>query len=239
MPNHATTPDDVDLERIARWFAESMPSFSAEERQLGAEVYRQLRAAEPIPLERLAQAMGWSTEKVKQILDKCAPYDEQGRVDSFWGLTLNPTRHRLQVEGRTLYSYCAWDTLFVPALLGGGGVALIESECPQTGAAIRLTVRPEGISNVDPAEAVVSFLTPDLSEVMESFEKAECVDERKRMRDTAIASFCHYIFFFESAEAAARWSQEHPETFVLSLERAFELGKKTNALVFDGMQARG
>ncbi len=57
------------------------------------------------------------------------------------------------------------------------------------------------------------------------------------MRDTAIASFCHYIFFFESAEAAALWSEEHPGTFVLSLERAFELGRKTNALVSDGMQA--
>ncbi len=43
--------------------------------------------------------------------------DQQGRVVGFSGLTLRPTAHSLRVGDRQLYAWCAWDTLFLPALL--------------------------------------------------------------------------------------------------------------------------
>ncbi len=235
MTDRIASQDRVDLDRLARWFTDTMPEFTSEERALGAEVYRQLLAGEPIPLELLAEKLGWSKSEVERILDQWAPYDEDKRVIGFWGLTLQPTRHSLEVSGQRLYGYCAWDTLFVPELLGQR--ARIESTCPETGATIRLLVGPGGVEEVEPAGTVVSFLTPDLSELMECFGSAETLEERKELHEKAIASFCHYIFFFESVEAAEQWTARHPGTFIISLDDAFALGKRANAGVFKGMRA--
>jgi alkylmercury lyase len=60
----------------------------------------------------------------------------------FRGLALPAMPHRLQVDGRTLHAWCAWDTLFLPQLIGKP--AGVESTCPTTEQTIRLTVTPDG-----------------------------------------------------------------------------------------------
>jgi hypothetical protein len=40
--------------------------------------------------------------------------------------------------------------------------------------------------------------------------------------------FCHYIHFFVDAQAGEKWTSEHPGTYLISLEEAFELGRLTN-----------
>ena len=40
--------------------------------------------------------------------------------------------HRFEVAGRTLYTWCAWDSLFLPQILGQE--AEVESTCPLTAA---------------------------------------------------------------------------------------------------------
>jgi hypothetical protein len=47
------------------------------------------------------------------------------------------------------------------------------------------------------------------------------------MRDDVIESFCHYVLLFASRDAADVWIAEHPGTFVLDLEEAFDLGQMT------------
>jgi Alkylmercury lyase len=41
-----------------------------------------------------------------------------------------------------------------------------------------------------------------------------------------MASFCHYIFFFPERESAAAWTAHHPDTRVISVSDAFELGRR-------------
>ena len=60
--------------------------------------------------------------------------DEEGRVFGFRRLTLKPTSHVLEVDGRTLYAWCAVDTLFLPERLGRP--ARIRSNSPQSGETI-------------------------------------------------------------------------------------------------------
>ena len=81
--------------------------------------------------------------------------DEQGRVEAFGGLSLRPTEHHFDVEGRRLYTWCAWDTLFLPALLDEQ--ALLESNCPLTDVRASLTVAPELVLASQPEEVWVSF----------------------------------------------------------------------------------
>jgi hypothetical protein len=52
------------------------------------------------------------------------------------------------------------------------------------------------------------------------------------MREEVTLHFCHYVYFFRSAETGAQWITEHPRTFLLSMEEAVELARKKNALQY-------
>ena len=69
--------------------------------------------------------------------------DNQGRVVGFGGLAAAPMHHRFEVEGRELSTWCAWDSLFIPEILGRP--ARIASPDPENGETVRLVVTPERI----------------------------------------------------------------------------------------------
>jgi alkylmercury lyase len=127
-------------------------------------------------------------------------------VIAFSGLTLRPTKHRLDVAGRSLHAWCAWDTLFLPAMLGQE--ARVHSRCPITGAAIHLSVAPDGVNASDPAPIAVSFPAPG----------AGCAED-------ITGSFCCHVHFLAGPEAAERWRADHDGGLVLDLDQAFELGR--------------
>lgn len=137
-------------------------------------------------------------------------HDGEQRVIGFWGLAIAPMPHRLRVDSRELYAWCAWDTLFLPALLGAG--VEVESSCRASGYPVRLTVTPHRIESAAPAGLLVSFLLPDAA----------------AMSANVITSFCHYVHFFRSREAAQPWLDRHPETFLLPLADAYEFGRRVN-----------
>jgi alkylmercury lyase len=117
------------------------------------------------------------------------------------------------VNGRDLYAWCAWDTLFLPQLLEAR--AQIESRCPVSGDPVRLTVSPARVESLIPATTAVSMLVP-----------------RRAFDADVVTSFCHFIHFFSSAREAELWTERHPGTFVLTVEQAFELGQITNRSQF-------
>ena len=48
-----------------------------------------------------------------------------------------------------------------------------------------------------------------------------------------MGSFCHHICFFESSESAAEWAAQHDKgTFLVTLDEAFELGRRFNTAQF-------
>ena len=121
--------------------------------------------------------------------------------------------HRLEVDERELFAWCAWDTLFLPGILGT--TARVESVCPTTGETISLVVSPRAVLETSHPAAVVSFLTPD-----------------RRFDVDVIQSFCHFVHLFVSRDAGDAWTANHPGTFLLTLDDAFELGRQVNALNF-------
>ncbi len=122
---------------------------------------RFLSHGEPVTIAELAAAAGQAPDVVQRAVAgwNDTEYDLQGRIVG-WGLTLRPTRHSFNVDGKQLYTWCALDTLFFPAVIGRP--AHIESPCAATGIPIRLTVDPTaGVSALDPPTAVVSIVTPE------------------------------------------------------------------------------
>ena len=57
-------------------------------------------------------------------------FDQQGNILG-WGVTLLPTSHQFQLDGKVLYTWCAFDTVLFPPSLQRS--ALVQSRCAQTG----------------------------------------------------------------------------------------------------------
>jgi alkylmercury lyase len=164
-----------------------------------------LAGGKPASPEEVAAASGKSPEEVRAALDRfpSAEWDEQGGVVGL-GITLRPTPHRFEVEGHTLFTWCALDALLFPVLLGRP--ASIESPCRGTAELVHIEVTPAGIETVEPASTVVSIVAAqDLANI-------------RRVG-------CNNTHFFSSPEAASRWLERHPEATILPAEEAFRLAR--------------
>ena len=164
-----------------------------------------LARGKPASPEEIAAISAKSPEEVRAALDRIpsAEWDEQGRVAGL-GLTLQLTPHLLELEGRTLFAWCALDALLFPILLGRP--ASIESPCRGTGELVHIEVTSVGIEAVEPPSAVVSIVA------------ARDLANLRRLG-------CHNTHFFSSPEAASRWLERHPQATILPAEDAFRLGQ--------------
>ncbi len=153
--------------------------------------------------------------------------DSSGRIVAFGGLSLPATGHRFELPGRVLYTWCAVDTLLLPALVGEA--ALVESPCAATGRIIRLKVGPERIERAEPRDAVISLLFPEGLADPQSCGPASCgpsdaIDYTELVG--ASGAFCGNVHFFVSREAAAGWLRSHADGTILTLEEGYKLGRQ-------------
>jgi alkylmercury lyase len=172
-------------------------------RNLMRTAVRLLSRGRPITITELAGIAGVDPADLANApAGQDIEYDDDRRIVG-WGLTLNPTPHAFVVDGRRLYTWCAADTLMFPSILGCR--AHVESTCPATGTAIRLTVDPAtGVSDLSPATAVISIpATQDLD------------DARVR------SSCCNPGRFFATAGTADDWQVQHPRGTVLPVADAY------------------
>lgn len=211
----------LSASQAAQRLIEVFPKLDADERRLSISLYRALARGEPVAPPALAEAVEMAPEAVAQRL-KAWPgvyYDDAGRVIGYWGLSLRPMRHRLRVADRTLFAWCAWDTLFLPALLGAR--AEVESACQASGTPVRLAVGTKAIEAAEPAGLQVSFVLP----------------QAEALKSDVISSFCHYVHFFRSARDAAPWLEAHAGALLYPLEDAFEIGRIRNQARYGAMPA--
>lgn len=217
-----TTVDEL-LEAAARRF----PELSTEEQRAGIGLLHELASGEPVTIAQLAQALGISAGVAEALVREStlSPFvhtDKEGRIVGFDGLAVAPTHHQLTVNGRTLWTWCAPDTLFMPELLGD--TAEIDSRDPETDQPVRLTGSPDRVEAVEPKGIVVSVMAPKAWELTSA--------------DRIMASACHFMFFFASRASGERWVAKHPETVLVSLEEAFVFGKRRNARMYGAELAR-
>jgi alkylmercury lyase len=208
--------DTGHLDALAAQIAAAMPDLDPSLQHAAMTLLRLLAQGEPVDVQRLADALALPVAYVDQTLERSPGVfrDDHRRIVGFMGLSIAPiSDHRLQLDGRSLWAWCAWDTLFLPELLGQ--TARVNSRCPSTGAGISLTVTPNGPADLTPPETVVSFLVPD-----------------QQFDANVLQSFCHFVHFFASSGAAETWTAEHPGTFQLSIDDAYHLGQLTNHATF-------
>jgi alkylmercury lyase len=206
----------LSVEALADSLAGTFPC--CDDAPLALGLIHQLAEGERVTEARLARAVDRDKPDVAAVLDRWpnVQRDDEGRIVAFAGLSLTPTRHRFDVAGRRLYAWCAWDTLFLPALIGQE--ARVKSSCPVTGTEVWLTVGPAGVHDAEPAHLLVSFPAP-----------------ASTVTSDITASFCGHVHFLAGGDAAEEWLADNQGGLAVSLDDAVELGRlATRPLLEDG-----
>ena len=165
-----------------------------------------LLAGQPVSLERIASRLHVAREEVPALIQD-TERDTEGNFVG-WGLTLVPTPHSYQINGRQFYVWCAGDAITFPLLHKTN--AVIASRDPISGEPIRLMGTPEGARDVEPCTAVVSWVrNPSGTHTLETVRTA----------------FCNFIHFFASVETASEYVSPHPELVIVPIDDVFQIGK--------------
>jgi len=164
-------------------------------------------------IDTITADLSWVREAAHAFL---RPLTERDTADAIIGvlpgLSLGDHPHRFMVNGRRMSAWCAEDTLFLPALLGQ--TASVESTSPLSRQPVRLTVGPDGVQSVNPAEAVVSIPIVDPGDT--TLGSVEAI----------WTTFCRQIHFFASREEAKRWAAARNDVAILTPEEGYRLGRQ-------------
>lgn len=201
------------IESWAEAVTDASPELDAEGKQIAINTYRLLADGKPVTAAQIAEAAGVRVDRVEEKLRSWPlVLRDEDRIVGFWGIHVDhiePT-HAMTVDGATVYGWCALDTLFIPEILDER--VEVQSSDPVDGTPVRVTVTPDGFTDLEPAETVVTFLLPD----------------EEGFTEDAIARFCHKIYFFASPRSAKQWIGDRPGLYQLPVREAFQLAKAIN-----------
>ena len=179
-------------------------------------IYRSIAVGEPVSPEYVAKATGYPVEDIAPTFDDLrnggSDFNAEGNLVGFM-LSQVRTRHEFKLNGRDLYTWCAFDALFLPGFLGE--TAQVRSVCRATGETIQLTISPQGIKNPHPVEAVLSLTVPGVS--------AACAPGQK---GGAAGASCSSIDFFVNREVAEDWLGPDTDLAILSLDEAWHVAQE-------------
>ena len=201
----------LSLDEVAQRLSEQL---QCEQEDLCHSILHQVSRGKPLSKASLATSLQISQNELEQRLARVldTEFDSEGNIVG-WGVTLMPTRHRFQLDGKVLFTWCAFDTVLFPPSLGQ--TAQVSSTCLNTEQPITFVATPEGVvRDLTPAYSVMSLIIPAT--------RQDCVR----------ATFCEQSLFFASKQAASRYLATHPEAVLLSIEEAAAVGKRVAASRF-------
>src|SRR5258708_5742835 len=176
-PNAGRQAFDVYLRR--RVLTENTPEL----RRRRVELLRLLGRGGPVRREQLGIGCDLPTERIDKLLLEFPPtnfgFDEHGQVIAFGRLSLVPTHHRFNTEDAGLYTWCVFDALFLPEILGNP--ATLVTHCPESNAKLTLELAPGQLRPAPPSGCVMSIVAPD--------SDACCVNLR--------SAFCDHVNLFK------------------------------------------
>lgn len=151
---------------------------------------RLLRTGGAVPVADLASDLDRPEHEIAEAVEDLKGQgrirlDEQGRIVGAAGLSIGPDRHRIELGGRTFWTWCAYDILGIVGALGADGTA--RSTSPHNGGSVEGRFRqgrPEATSLV--------LFRPD--------------DGYMSCCANVYEDWCPNSNFFESREAASTWA---------------------------------
>lgn len=187
------------------------------ERSEAAAFRRLLRTGRPVTVAALAEELRAPEGAVRDAIEELRDQgqlrlDRDGRVIAVAGLSIRPDRHRIDLEGRRFWTWCAYDFFGIFAALGANGHA--ESVIPDTGRTVRIEFRD---GRPVPAALLVFLPANDPSGVADAY-----------------GQWCPHSNLFRSREAAVTWAAEHGRTGqVLTMSEAADRGGRAWRALID------
>ena len=207
---------ETTVQRVSEAIVGAMPVLDETDRRIATAVYRLMSVGQPVEPAAVGEAVGIAVDQVESRLSSWPGVyrDRDGRVAGFWGHAVDKLdpEYRLSSEGHTTYAWCALDTLFIPGIIGK--TVRVEASDPISGQPISLLVDRDGADRISPQGALVSVVVPE-----------------GPFGYDVIESFCHSVLFFASEETGAAWIAKHPDTTLLSVADAFEVGRALNSRI--------
>lgn len=205
----------IDIPTLAKGIVEGF--MDRRDPPVALALYRLLAEGEPVSQELLVERSGMPADRVDTWLRGArVERDERGRVFAFQGLSQQPTTHVQEMDGRTLYAWCAGDTLAIHDLLGHP--TRVRSTDPITGGTVSLSLRDGRVGDVEPSTTVLSMLRPDAPLAL--------------IGDDVVPEACGPINFFGSEQSGSEFTERVEGTFLLTLQEGLELVSLINRAAF-------
>lgn len=179
------------------------------------QLFPLLACGKPISLNSLALITGKSIPVIEhELLKGHVERDTQGNAVELFGISLVPTRHRIQVGQVCLFSCCALVAHMVPLLLEQ--TAISESVDPVRNELVRIRVSPTGVQSVDPESSVGTLVITKQNGVLENVRTA----------------FCIHVCHFPNAESAYEFIALDERRYVVSIEQLYNAARQLKAAIW-------
>jgi len=170
-----------------------------------------LSKGEPVSPESLVEAWGMPIENVHAIFEQASALgtlqlDDSGNMVGT-AISLVPSSHKFQIDGKKLYAWCAYDAIYAPGVIGKN--AIIDSVDPISNELIRIKVSPEGVTESEPKEIF-----------------ATVVGMEADARGGAESPRCNQMQFFVSEENASRWATDHSGVSIMTVDQLFDVARE-------------
>lgn len=164
------------------------------------KVYWELLKGKPLHPVLFAKLMDVPINKAHEIIQLYGETNKEGDITGYLGLSLNKTAHQLNFDNKSLYAWCAMDTILLPRYLIHRWEII--SKDPITGNHVKLSISDNLLEWTKPVPVFISWM-----------EKADSCDIR--------SSFCQYSYFFESELSANKWQIKNPIANIYPVEQFF------------------
>lgn len=217
MSNPAT--DNANRSPLGQFLTEGYFKANPPELQcMSVAVYRMLSEGTTPNFNEIGRALNMDREQVtglfSNIPKSAYEFGDDEKLVGFIGLSVTPAPHTFIVGERTLYTWCAFDALFLPEIIGK--TAFLKTTCPSTEKPIELLIDANGVQKADPRSCVLSIVSPDI--------KACCDDLR--------GAFCNQVNLFINESAFHSWPEKRADSFCVDLTKASQFARQRNEARF-------
>ncbi|MCM2417306.1 organomercurial lyase [Streptomyces sp. RKAG293] len=199
---------DLSDQLVAKWTSAQ----GVETTTAGAVVVNGLLRYGPLGPETAGELLGWPSERVIERfreMNFALETDDRGLIVGA-GVSLDAGRpHTMELQGRLVHGWCAMDVLMFPLVLKEERSA-VASRCQAGGGAVTLTVTPDGVRDVVPAEAAVTLAPATGGDIREVF--------------------CDRVNFYASPALAKEATARDPDLAACTVEEAWAVGKRLAGL---------
>ncbi len=177
-----------------------------------------LARGEPLTVGQIANAVGVDDHEVEAALSKarCA-FNDSGRLIDLFGMRLTPGYHRVEIDGKAVFSCCALWAHVIPKLIDR--VVLIESVDPQSRELVRLEIAPGKVQSIDPGTALATMAVADAVSIEQ---------------DVGLA-FCRHVRHFASSNSAHEFAAGSRSCRVVDIEQLHEIATQLYQAILENL----